>query len=74
MKTTTRVQFELSDKSMKRLKWLKKLSDAGSYAEVVRTSLRLYEFMIKSTDVKTCVYTRPLDSPPGVDEKSIILF
>jgi hypothetical protein len=45
-KTSTRVQFELPEKSMERLLNLKDKTEAGSYAEVVKNALRLYENMI----------------------------
>lgn len=41
-----RVQMDLSDQSMERLKRLKDNIDASSYAEVMREALKLYEFMI----------------------------
>lgn len=44
-KKTHRVQLELPEKSMKRLDSLKELTDASSYAEVIRNAVRLYEDM-----------------------------
>ncbi|MGJ0490067.1 hypothetical protein [Methylobacter sp.] len=46
-KTSTRVQLELPEKSMDRLLALKDKTEAGSYAEVVKNALRLYENMIQ---------------------------
>jgi Ribbon-helix-helix protein, copG family len=43
---TTRVQLELPESSMERLKALKDKTEAASYAEVIRNSLRLYEALI----------------------------
>ncbi len=44
-----KVQLDLSDSSMERLRWLKEKMD-GSYADVVRNSLRLMEAVIKEHD------------------------
>lgn len=49
-KTTTRVQLELAASSMTRLSELKDKTEATSYAEVVKNSLRLYEDIIKKQD------------------------
>ncbi len=40
---TTRVQLELPEPSMQRLRDLKRRTEASSYAEVVRNSLKVYE-------------------------------
>lgn len=45
-KKTTRVQLELPDKSMERLIALKETTEAGSYSEVLKNALRLYESVI----------------------------
>lgn len=45
-KTTTRVQMELPNKSIERLKLLKDKTEASSYAEVTKNAYRLYEKMI----------------------------
>jgi Arc/MetJ-type ribon-helix-helix transcriptional regulator len=50
MKTTTRVQLELPDASMERLKALREKTEASSYAEVIKNSLRLYEALIKEAE------------------------
>lgn len=44
---TTRVQLELPQKSLDRLKALKETTEAASYAEVIRNALRLYESVIE---------------------------
>lgn len=44
---TTRVQIELSDKAMNRLKGIKQFTEAGSYVEVIKQALTLYERLIK---------------------------
>jgi len=43
---TTRVQLELPEPSMERLKALKDKTEAASYSEVIKNSLRLYEALI----------------------------
>jgi len=45
-RTSTRVQLELPEQSMERLLSLKELTEASSYAEVIKNSLRLYEAII----------------------------
>lgn len=47
MKKTTRVQLELPDEAMGRLKRMRELSEAASYAEVIRNALRLYEKLVE---------------------------
>jgi hypothetical protein len=49
-KPTARVQFEVSSRSLERLKALKDKIEAHSYAEVVKNSLRLYEALIAETE------------------------
>lgn len=49
-KKTTRVQLELPESSMERLKALREKTEASSYAEVIKNSLRLYEALIKETE------------------------
>jgi len=46
-KTTTRVQLELPQTSYSRLKALREKTEAGSYAEVMKNALRLYEEMVE---------------------------
>jgi len=50
VKKTTRVQLELPDSSMERLKTLREKTEATSYAEVIKNSLRLYEALIKEAE------------------------
>jgi hypothetical protein len=50
IKKTTRVQLELPESSMERLKVLRDKTEAVSYAEVIKNSLRLYEALIKETE------------------------
>jgi hypothetical protein len=47
---TTRVQLELPQKSMDRLRKLKDITEAGSYAEVLKNALRLYEAVISEVN------------------------
>lgn len=49
-KTSTRVQLELPEKSMARLKLLKDKTEAASYAEVIKNALRLYESVLQRQD------------------------
>lgn len=49
-KSSTRVQFELPEVSMNRLISLKEKTEASSYAEVFKNSLRLYEDLINQFD------------------------
>lgn len=49
-KKTTRVQLELPESSMERLKALREKTEASSYAEVIKNSLRLYEALIKEAE------------------------
>jgi hypothetical protein len=46
---TKRVQMDLPPKSVERLKRLQELTEAASYAEVMRNALRLYEALIFET-------------------------
>lgn len=41
-----RIQMDLAPKSLGRLKRLQEITEAASYAEVVRNALRLYEALI----------------------------
>ena len=40
---TTRVQIELPEQAMARLKSLKELTEAFSYSEVIKNALKVYE-------------------------------
>ena len=42
-----RVQMDLAPKSLGRLKKLQEVTEAASYAEVVRNALRLYETLVE---------------------------
>lgn len=47
MSETKRVQMDLPEKALDRLRDLRAETDAASYAEVVKNALRLYEALIK---------------------------
>jgi hypothetical protein len=38
--------MDLSPRSMERLRSLKEIADAASYAEVIREALKLYEYLV----------------------------
>ena len=50
VKKTTRVQLELPESSMERLKTLRDKTEATSYAEVMKNALRLYEALINEAE------------------------
>ena len=45
-RTTTRVQLEMPPQAMERLQRLKERTEAASYAEVIRSALRLFEALV----------------------------
>lgn len=49
MSTKKRIQLDLPEQSVIRLKSLCDETEASSYAEVFKNALRLYEFMIEET-------------------------
>jgi Arc/MetJ-type ribon-helix-helix transcriptional regulator len=46
-RTTTRVQLEMPPQAMERLQRLKERTEAASYAEVIRSALRLFEALVE---------------------------
>jgi hypothetical protein len=42
-----RIQFEFSPDALERLNRMKDLTDASSYAELVRNALRIYEWFVQ---------------------------
>jgi len=52
---TTRVQIELPNKAMTRLKELKEFTEAGSYVEVIKQAISLYERMIKLSEAGSTI-------------------
>ena len=61
-KETTRVQMELPEASIERLKLLKDKTEAASYAEVTKNAYRLYERII---DLSESGYTLCLKDKSG---------
>lgn len=55
-KDLKRVQMDMPPKSVDRLKRLQELTEAASYAEVVRNALRLYEAMVLEAENGHSVY------------------
>jgi hypothetical protein len=49
-RTVTRVQMDLPPRSMERLTALKEKTEAASYAEVIKNTLRLYEALVEEAD------------------------
>ena len=47
---TRRIQMDMPAKSVERLERLRDVTEAASYAEVMRNALRLYEALIKEAD------------------------
>ncbi|UBM09992.1 ribbon-helix-helix protein, CopG family [Cupriavidus metallidurans] len=58
---TTRVQLELPDKAMGRLRALRDKTEAASYSEVVKNALRLYESMISQCEAGRRVFVKGQD-------------
>ena len=46
-RATTRVQLEMPPQAMERLQRLKEKTEAASYAEVIRSALRLFEALLE---------------------------
>ena len=46
-RATTRVQLEMPPQAMERLQRLKERTEAASYAEVIRSALRLFEALVE---------------------------
>jgi hypothetical protein len=46
-RTTTRVQLEMPPQAMERLQRLKERTEAASYAEVIRSALRVFEALVE---------------------------
>lgn len=60
-KETTRVQMELTETSIQRLKRLKEKTEAISYAEVTKNSFRLYEKLIELSEKDVTFYMKDKD-------------
>ena len=70
-KRTTRVQLELPDKSMERLRALKEKTEAPSYAEVLKNALRLYEILIGEAEAGKVFLLKDKDN--NISEYKIFL-
>jgi hypothetical protein len=62
---TTRVQLELPPTSMARLRELRDRTEAGSYAEVLKNALRLYEALIKEAEQGNDLIIRRKNGEPA---------
>lgn len=47
MNNKTRVQFDFSEEALDRVDKLRDITDASSRVEVIRNSLRVYDYMVK---------------------------
>lgn len=70
MAKTKRVQLDLPERSMERLQALRDKTEASSYAEVLKSSLRLYEAVIKEAESGN----RFLVEEPSGRQKEFIIF
>ena len=69
MTKTTRVQLELPEPSMERLKLLKDKTEAASYAEVIKNALRLYEALIGEAEAGNEVLIKSQDGTEKIYRK-----
>ncbi|MGE5538743.1 MAG: hypothetical protein ACM30I_08990 [Gemmatimonas sp.] len=60
----TRVQLDLSPRSLQRLRTLKDHREAISYAEVIREALKLYEFLVLEDEKGTSFLIQKPGEPP----------
>jgi hypothetical protein len=70
MVETKRVQLDLPEKSMQRLQELKRKTEAGSYAEVIKNALRLYEAVIAEAEAGSTFQVRDANG----QSKEYVLF
>lgn len=56
-----KIQIELSDHAMEELEWLKANTDATSYAQVLRTALRIYGWCLRHKQQNRHVYAKESD-------------
>ena len=66
MGRTGRLQLVLPEQSVDRLEALKEVTEAASYAEVIRRALRLYEGLLAETEAGGDILVRRQD---GTEEK-----
>lgn len=57
-KDLKRVQMDMPPKSLERLKRLQDITEAASYAEVVRNALQLYEALIEEVQGGAKIFAR----------------
>lgn len=67
----TRVQLELPEKSMERLKRLKDRTEAASYADVVKNAFLLMEHLVSLKDEGKTLTA--VDKKTGVSEELLLL-
>lgn len=60
-KSTTRVQLEMPPSSYERLKSLRDKTEATSFAEVIKNSLRLYEALVEEAERGNELYIKDTD-------------
>lgn len=60
-RTTTRVQVEMPESSMERLRRLQDRTEAVSYAQVMKNALQLYEAIVEEQDRGTVISLRRPD-------------
>lgn len=56
-----RIQMDLSEGSMERMKRIKETIEASSYSEVMREALKLYEFLINEHNDDSSFYIKKKD-------------
>lgn len=61
MAKTTRVQLELAEGPYKRLKDLKEITEATTYTEVIKNSLRIYEHFVQKQAEGNKIYIKDKD-------------
>jgi len=67
---TTRVQVEMPESSMERLKRLQVKTEAASYAQVLKNALQLYEAIVEEQEKGSEIY---LKRPDGREVECKIL-
>ncbi|MBG6119350.1 MULTISPECIES: hypothetical protein [unclassified Sphingobium] len=55
---TRRIQMDMPPKSVERLERLRDITEAASYAEVMRNALRLYEAMIEEVEAGNEIFVK----------------
>lgn len=70
IETKERLSINLPEKSANRLKRIKELSEAPTNSDVIRSALRLYEWMIEEVDKGNAVYVKDAEG----NERPVTLF